>query len=304
MDKQAAPAAMGLYDRDYVRDQPRGFFLGGDRSMVTNVILINVGVFLVDALFFDHERVGAGLSRWMAVNANVFHEPWNAWQLLTSGFAHDPINPLHVAVNMFMLWLFGRDVEAIYGRKEFLWIYLTMVVVAALAWVASMTAQFRDPAILHDRNMLGASGAVAGIMVLNVIHFPRRLFYLWCVVPVPAWLLATLYIGADMKGFNHSLQGNGGGIAFEAHLAGAAFAFLYYYTGWNLGRIVPRRLSSALLKRRPKLSVHEPPQREEDLGRQVDHILEKISREGEASLTHAERRTLEEASRRYQQRRK
>ncbi|MEX2558794.1 MAG: DUF6576 domain-containing protein, partial [Pirellulales bacterium] len=74
-------------------------------------------------------------------------------------------------------------------------------------------------------------------------------------------------------------------------------------TGWSLGRLVPRGLSLPRFKRRPKLRVHEPPQREPDLGLRVDRILEKISREGEASLTADERRTLEEASRRYQRRR-
>ena len=293
---------MGLYDRDYARDPPRGFFLGGDRSMVANLILINVVVYLADVLFFDHPDTTAGLSGWMALNANLFHQPWNAWQLLTCGFAHDPRHWLHVAGNMFMLWLFGRDVEAIYGRGEFLRIYLTMIIVASLAWLVSQMAQVRDPDILAARTMLGASGAVAGIMVLNIIHFPRRVFYFWGVVPLPAWLLGTLYIGQDIMGYARPRSGEP--IAFEAHLAGAAFAFLYYSTGWNLGRIVPRRLSWGMLKRGPKLRVHEPPQREEDLGRQVDRILEKISREGEASLTRVERQTLEEASRRYQQRRK
>jgi membrane associated rhomboid family serine protease len=296
---------MGLYDRDYVREEPRGFFLGGNRSVVTNLILLNVGVFLVDVLFCAHDledrSVAHYLSDWMEVSADVFHQPWMAWQLLTCGFAHDPTNIWHVAGNMFMLWLFGRDVETIYGRREFLTIYLTMIVVASLAWVVSQVVLFGGFATHY---LLGASGAVAGIMILNVLHFPRRLFYFWGVFPVPAWLLATLYIGQDVMGYNNSLRTRSGGVAFEAHLAGAAFAFLYYYTGWNFGRLMPRRLSWSMLKRRPKLTLHQPPRREEDLGRQVDRILEKISREGEASLTQAERRTLEEASRHYQQRRR
>jgi membrane associated rhomboid family serine protease len=290
---------MGLDDRDYVREQPRGFFLGGDRSMVANLILLNAGIYLLDVLFFEH-----GLSNRMAVSSNVLHEPLMLWQLLTCGFAHDPNNIWHVAGNMFMLWLFGRDIEAIYGRREFLTIYLTAVVIAALAWVLSQVAQIGHLTTPNPRYMLGASGAVAGIMVLNVLHFPRRLFYFWGVVPVPAWLLATLYIGQDMMGFNKSLTMRGEGVAFEAHLAGSAFAFFYYYTGVNFGRFVPRRLSWSAFKRRPKLTIHTPPRREEDLGRQVDRILEKISREGESSLTPNERHTLEEASRHYQQRRR
>jgi hypothetical protein len=86
-------------------------------------------------------------------------------------------------------------------------------------------------------------------------------------------------------------------------LAGAAFAVVYYYTGWNLGRWLPSRFSWKALKPRPKLRVHEP-DREESFSDQVDRILEKISREGEASLTAQERHLLEDASRRYQQRRR
>jgi hypothetical protein len=66
---------------------------------------------------------------------------------------------------------------------------------------------------------------------------------------------------------------------------------------------MPRRLSLSALKLRPKLKVHDPAADERDLSREVDRILEKISREGEASLSKQERATLERASRRYQQRR-
>ena len=130
---------MGLYDRDYVRDEPRGSFLGGNRSMVTNLILVNVGVFLLDLVFFNRR-----LSEYLALHADLFTHPWNIWQLLTYGFAHEsgqPGTPIvlgnfaHVGFNMFGLWLFGRDVESIYGRKEFLRIYLSLIVLCGLSWV-------------------------------------------------------------------------------------------------------------------------------------------------------------------------
>jgi membrane associated rhomboid family serine protease len=291
---QAAPAPMGLYDRDYVRDQPRGFFLGGDRSMVANLILINVGVYLADALF------DGAISQRLALRSDLFQKPWNAWQLLTCGFVHAPWI-MHVGVNMFELWLFGSDIEGIYGKREFLRLYLSLIVMSSLAWVVS--ENLLAPAA-ESRLMLGASGAVSGVLVLFALHFPRRLIYIWGVLPVPAWLLCLLFLIQNLAGFDQMLGGEHVGIAYVTHLAGAALAFVYYKSGWNLGRLMPRRLSWTLFQRRPKLRVHEPPQREEDLGRQVDHILEKISREGEASLTQAERHTLEEASRRYQQRRK
>ncbi|HVX14386.1 MAG TPA: rhomboid family intramembrane serine protease [Pirellulales bacterium] len=288
---------MGLYDRDYIRedDQP-GFFLGAQRSMVTTLILINVGVFLIDLL------VQGDLSRLLSLKSDVFQKPWNAWQLLTAGFAHDPNTLWHVGINMVGLWFFGRDIEAIYGRKEFLRIYLTMIILSSLVWVISVNTLHRGHGV-QTSSMLGASGAVNGILVLNVIHFPKRLIYIWGIFPVPSWVFCTLIIGQDVLGFSHARGGEGEPIAHEAHLAGAAFAFLYYSTGWNLGRWLPRRLSLASFKPRPKLRVHEP-DRDESLSDQVDRILEKISREGEASLTAQERRTLEDASRRYQQRRR
>jgi membrane associated rhomboid family serine protease len=288
---------MGLYDRDYIReDQQPGFFLGAQRSMVTTLILINVGVFLVDVLLEGE------LSRFLELKSDAIRKPWNLWQLLTAGFAHDPRTLWHVGFNMFALWLFGRDIESIYGRKEFLRLYLTMVVISSTVWLISANTLHHAQETQLSR-MLGASGAVNGVMVLNVIHFPRRLFYFWGVFPIPAWVLCTLMIGQDLLGFSHSREPGGESIAHEAHLAGAAFAFLYYYTGWNLGRWVPNGFSLGALKPRPKLRVHEP-DHEESLSDQVDRILEKISRDGEDSLTAQERRALEDASRRYQQRRR
>jgi hypothetical protein len=209
---------------------------------------------------------------------------------------------MHIVFNMLALWFFGTDVETIYGKKEFLRIYLSMLVLSSLVWAIVVSVAERGTS-----SMLGASGAVNGVMVLFVLHYPRRLFQFWGVFPIPAWVICTLMIGQDVMGYDRSVRGANDGIAHEAHLAGVAFAFLYYKTGWNLGRWLPS-FSFKSLKRRlkpgPKLRIHSPATREQDLTQEVDRILEKISAQGESSLTAAERRTLEEASRRYQQKRR
>jgi len=95
-------------------------------------------------------------------------------------------------------------------------------------------------------------------------------------------------------------------IAFTAHLGGTAFAFLYFYYGWSLTRLTSGWPSLTRLRRRPRLRVHtpDPPKGEDsELSQEVDRILEKIHREGEASLSRKERRTLENASRQYQKKR-
>ena len=308
---------MGLYDRDYVREQPQGFFLGSNRSVVTNLILINVGIFLVDLVFFNRH-----LNEYMALQANLFTHPWNFWQLLTYGFAHDagqPGTPIvlgnfaHVGFNMFGLWLFGRDVESIYGRKEFLRIYMSLLVLCGLSWVIFQNALLLTGRMGNASVVIGASGAVLGIMVLYVTHYPRRVFYFWGVLPVPVWVLCGLYLLQDLAGFGGALEGSGEPVAYEVHLSGALFAFIYRRTGWNLGRMIPQRWSRGWrLSTAARLKVHQPPvedepdtsRREENLNRRVDEILAKISSTGEASLTREERRILEDASRRYQQRRR
>ena len=100
---------MGLYDREYYREERPGMSLLGDRSMVTNLIIVNVGVYLLDLLLDGQIRQNC------ALQPDLFHHPWNAWQLLTAGFIHDR-GVMHIFVNMLVLYFFGRDVEGIYGR--------------------------------------------------------------------------------------------------------------------------------------------------------------------------------------------
>ncbi|MGD9720039.1 MAG: rhomboid family intramembrane serine protease [Pirellulales bacterium] len=282
---------MGLYDRDYYQEEERaryggGGFAGG-RTIVVNLILINAAVFVAE--LFDPR-----VSEILSLKPDVFQRPWLFWQLLTYGFVHDPTHITHILFNMIGLWVFGSDVETVYGKAEFLRIYLTAVIVAGLAWALTTAATGGGP-------LLGASGGIMCLMMLFVMHFPRRLLYIWGVIPVPAWVLGTLFVLVDVLSI-----GNNDLVAHVAHLAGAAFGFIYFRTGWNLGRLTSGRFSLSSwrsFRLKPRLRVHKPEDEAVDLNRQVDRILEKISREGESSLTKSERRTLEDASRRYQRKR-
>jgi len=296
---------MGLYDRDYVRRAPSGF-LGGDRSMVTNLILLNVGIFLLD-MFFQGQ-----ISHALRLQPGLLSHPWRFWQLLTYGFVHDPGNTqeivlgnfAHVGFNMFGLWLFGRDVEGIYGRSEFLRIYLSLIVLCGVAWVGVQEALSLTGHDAATAGVLGASGAVLGIMVLYCTHFPHRVFLIYGILPVPAWLLCVFYVLYDLVGFRNSLAGGGDHVAYEVHLAGAIWALIYRHNGWNLGRLWPNQWQLKWRKPSvPNLKIHEPQLDDQSLRRRVDDILAKISTSGEGSLTKEERRVLEDASRRYQQRR-
>ena len=291
---------MGIHDRDYYRDEddvpgwgPRD--PNQPRSIVFWLILANIVLYLAN-MFFAKEN---SLTNSMALQADLFQNPWQFWQLFTAGFAHAPITTkiglVHILLNMYALFMFGRDVEKKYGRYEFLALYLGALVFSGLGWAAIQAATGN----LHAE-AIGASGAVTSVVILFCFNFPKRTLLLFGVTAVPAWSIGVLIIGLDL------LRAVGAGaetnVAWEAHLAGALFGFLYYQTGFRFAKLVPRRWRGGLsLKRRPKLRIHAPDEKNEELDRKADEILEKLHQEGEDNLTTKERRILEAYSRRMRQ---
>lgn len=295
---------MGIYDRDYYRPaRPAPVYSSfRPRSIVITLIVVNVAVWLIDGLFLS-----GSLRNYMAVHVvpsdsplaygDTLTHPWLWWQFLTAGFAH-AAEFQHVLFNMLVLFFLGRDVEEHYGSKEFLWLYLVTVVFASLAWTVVNKLVDTGPV-----GMYGASGAIAGVVILFALNFPNRTLLLFFVIPMPAWVAGILFVLLDMFGaFGVAIDTN---VAFSAHLAGAAFAFIYFQRQWNLTRLTEGRFSwlRSPFRKNPRLKVHKPEEEvESDMTKEVDRLLEKISSEGEASLTAKERRILETASREYQRR--
>lgn len=280
---------MGIYDREYYQgDQPPGLNLGGPRKMVTNLVIINAVVFLVDIILF---RPNYGLSRFLSLQYGLFVDHWKVWESLTYGFAHSPNKPLHILFNMFVLWFFGREIEDMLGRSKFLMFYLTAIVVSGLI------GNFLE-LLVGGGYVLGASGAVVAVMLLFIIHFPRRTLLVWGVLPMPAWVLGALCIAMDViEGFNPDSH-----VANTVHLGGAAYAFVFYKTRWSFGSLLPGNFSLKALKPRPRVRIHDPNADDAQLEAEMDRILTKISIRGEESLSRKERRTLARASRHFKQR--
>jgi hypothetical protein len=228
---------------------------------------------------------------------------------------------------MWFLWIVGRDMETLYGSREFLGFYLASAVISTLGWAA--LSEFSP----HSGVMLGASGAVMAVAVLYAMYFPRRELLLFFVLPVPMWLIVSLYLFFPLIDRNGAAN-----VAIEAHLVGAACGVVYKYFDLRLTRL----LSSNPLRfrfrfGRPKLRIFSPPTPpydapsrgraqgptwssgvgltgakpsssaavlpEELLDARVDEILAKIAREGREALSEEENRVLQEASRRAKIRR-
>jgi membrane associated rhomboid family serine protease len=287
---------VGIYDRDYYRQERSSVSSYAPRTVVGAIIAVNVAFWLVDFLT-PETRGGHWLSDQMAVHVDTLTRPWLWWQYLTAGFAHSPVDFQHILFNMLVLFFLGRDVEEAYGPKEFLRLYLATLVFAAVVWNV-VNKLLGTPGIV---GAYGASGAITGVVILYALNFPRRTLLLFFVIPIPAWLFGMLVVVLDMIGANDS--GGTKNVAYSMHLAGAAFAFVYHYhqRGWNLTRLTAGRIAWPTFRRKPRLRVHNPEEEaRSNLSEEVDHILEKIYREGESSLTAKERKTLETASQEYQ----
>ena len=219
------------------------------------------------------------------------------WRLITYGFCHDRSSLFHLAFNMICLWMFGRLIEGIYGRREFLWVYLLGVFLSGVCHLVWQLASGGDAT-----PMVGASGGVMAVMVLSAIHFPRIKVLLFLIIPVE---LGKLVVGLVLLDVLRATGVFGGDthIAYMAHLGGAAFGYVYFRSGIRLSSGWEGRLGKLRLWRRrvvrPSIRVYQPPV--DGFDDQVDAVLEKISRQGEASLTEGERDLLMEASRRKRQ---
>lgn len=299
---------MGIYDRDYERehnyDGSTGFHLGGGvRSLSTNLVIVMVIVYVVQ-LFTEAPGPREGwFTETFSLAANLPRRPWMAFQLVTYGFLHSPDDIKHILFNCFGLWMFGRIVEARYGKREYLAFFLVAVAFAGAAWLASEFVANR--LLLPNASLLGASGGIAAVLILFCLNFPRQQIYIWGVLPIPAWVFAVLFVGYNMLNASNgsSADGQKDHVAYTAHIGGALFALLYYKLGWRISDWLPGSFKLPKLGRRPPLRVHTPTEEEDDTEDAVDHILRKIREHGQDSLTRQERRILEEASREYQKKR-
>lgn len=145
--------------------------------------------------------------------------PFEPWQLVTYAFLHDPDSLLHIAGNMFALYMFGPDAERVLGPRRFLVYYFACVVGAGLTQLAVMQAM---PAGAEET--IGASGGIFGLLLFYGMTFPqRRVLLLFPPIPMPAWLFVSLYTVLELY---LGVSGHMQGVAHFAHLGGAATGLL------------------------------------------------------------------------------
>jgi len=184
---------------------------------VTRTLLIlNVAIFALQYV------MGPFLLRWFALwppaSTQFPGAPgFEVWQLLTYGFLHGGLT--HLFFNMFALYMFGGEIERLFGARRFVTYYLVCVVGAAIAQLVVISNIDSRPV-----PTVGASGGVFGLLLAFGMAFPqRRIMLLFPPIPMPAWLFVTLY---GLLELYLGVTGSGQGIAHFAHLGGMVAGFI------------------------------------------------------------------------------
>jgi membrane associated rhomboid family serine protease len=272
---------------------------------VLRLIIANAVVLLLLETVFTSDRL---LSLLAFDTRAALHRPWT---FLTYMFVHGDL--VHLAVNSLGLWVFGTPVEQRLGARRFLLFYfycgIGAAVFALLVTALAPVAPF-----------VGASGAVLGLVVAFAMSWPETEMI---VFPIPVPIRArTLAIG--LVAFNAvmalPLFRGGSNIAYEAHLGGALFGYLFFRLQAfaaaapaapirrSVEHVVPVPPRSSEPERERTVAERPAPQRRrratepsDAVTVEIDRVLDKISATGIESLTPAERRFLDEVAQKKRQ---
>ncbi len=190
-----------------------------------NLIIANVLIFIIQILFYRFVAVLPIQSKYpqlanldiitlcFSLIPKLFMEGWG-WQAVTYMFLHGGF--FHLAINMYILWMFGRELEYLWGTKEFYKYYFICGIGAALVYS------------LFNMNSLtpvvGASGAVFGILLAFGVTFPRtKLIMFPLLIPIDAKYAVWIFGAIE---FLYLFEG-GGNVAHLAHLGGLAVGYIY-----------------------------------------------------------------------------
>jgi membrane associated rhomboid family serine protease len=183
----------------------------------------NVAMFVVELLLGD--VLTLKLALWpIQSTALAGIAGFQPWQILTYSFLHAGV--WHLFFNMIALYMFGGELERLWGSKRFLNLYFASVISAALAQLAVSSLASLDP-----YPTIGASGGVFGLLLAFGLYFPRRIVVLlFPPIPMPAWLFVTLYGALELY---LGVTGTQEGVAHFAHLGGmlGAWLLIQYWRG-------------------------------------------------------------------------
>ena len=258
-----------MYDRNYEMS-----FGGSMTSGVKNLIIANGAVFML-------QMIGVISTQFFGLVPALVVQKLYVWQLVTYMFLHGGM--FHIFLNLFVLWMFGSEIERHWGTREFYkYYFITGFGAGIFNVVFQHSAQF---------SIVGASGAIYGLLLAYGLMFPNRPILLYFLFPIPAKYFVLLF-GA--LAFFSAFSAGNDGIAHFAHLGGMVVGFLYLRFDWRISQALSQLKSTGRSK---VMNLHRGKNDDsEDVKGRIDEILDKINEVGYENLTEEEKGILHRAS--------
>ncbi|MCB0281437.1 MAG: rhomboid family intramembrane serine protease [Calditrichae bacterium] len=249
---------------------------------IKNILFANGVLFLLTQL---NTSLGMFINYNFALSAEGVFGQFKIWQLVTYMFLHGGF--WHIFFNMFILWMFGTELEYSWGTKEFLKYYFLTGIGGGILNL-----------LLSGEPTIGASAAVYGIMVAYAISFPDRLVYIYFLFPVKVkYLMGFLALFA----FFSTIGPNTSNVAHAAHLGGIVIGFIYlkyWYLYYKVKSLLNSTMSSSSgSSAKMKFTKGGAEDKTEFYRHKIDELLDKINKVGYLNLTDEEKRLLDEGSR-------
>ncbi len=209
----------------------------GPMSYAVKILIwTNVIAFFVEWVF----GLRGAFEHYLALEpASMIGRYW-LWQPVTYMFLH--ANIVHLVVNMLVLWMFGVELERLWGTKFFVKFYMISGIAGAALTLAVAALPLPIGAELWSIPVVGASGAIFGLLAAYAMYFPDRPIYLYFVFPIPAkWfvlIIAAISFFTSGTSWTAHLGGLAGGYLFLKFGSTRPLAELQYrYVRWKMNRL-------------------------------------------------------------------
>ena len=284
---------MGLYDRDYTRadyrSQPRyapqmRMAFPKITPVVKWLLIINAAVFVLSFLIAPLANF---FFQWFSVYPATLGMSLQLWRLVTYQFLHSIIEFRHIFWNMLILYFLGTMLEPFWGSRKFLAFYLVCGAAGGVLYPLLALVGW-----LGVRPLIGASGAILGVLTATAILFPTAKILVMGIFPIRLRVLAIILVVVSILTVLRPQRiANAGGEA--AHLAGIVTGAIYVFSqSWRTK--FKLKIQSDTWEK--KMAARR------NLQVELDRILQKVHESGLHSLTSREKKILKQATKAEQMR--
>ena len=242
-------------------------------SGVKLLIIINIAVFILMELSGQKNI----LFQMFGLVPRAVLQEYKLWQTFTYLFLHGGF--IHILFNMFILWMFGKDLEVDWSKNEFLIFYFICGIGSGIITVFASINSFVP--------VVGASGAIYGVLVAYGLTYPNRMVYLYGVFPLK---VKYMVLGLGVIAFFASLSTSQSTVSHITHLSGMIIGIIYIVLNFRW-----KNIRLLYIKMRLK-SIQSKQNEDTHIKMQVDKILDKLNDQGWESLTSKEEEFLTRAS--------